>query len=299
MTPHTQGKGNSTLGNSVQIPACWRDVQSAFDAGIDRLILFGPPGTGKTFAGMYFGDVGRGAHRLVCTDDMTNADVTGHLMPTETGLFQWVNGKALKAWDGDGKLGGRLVVDEIDKAGGDVYATLLAMTDNPESSMWTNDLDGTVYIPRPGFSVVMTTNIENMADLPEALKDRFPICVRIDQPHPDALLRLPEDLRGYALRMADQGDDRISLRSFLAFAKLRETLEEPLAARLVFRDNAKGVMEAIGIDRLALAKTATTAKGETMVIPTDTPSVVVPPDTPLVVKRGRGRPKGSLKIVTP
>ena len=36
-----------------------------------------------------------------------------------------------------------------------------------------------------------------------------------------------------------------------------------------------------------------------MVIPTDTPSVVVPPDTPLVVKRGRGRPKGSLKIVTP
>ena len=136
MTPHTQGKGNSTLGNSVQMPTCWRDVQSAFDAGIDRLILFGPPGTGKTFAGMYFGDVGRGAHRLVCTDDMTNADVTGHLMPTETGLFQWVNGKALKAWDGDGKLGGRLVVDEIDKAGGDVYATLLAMTDNPESSMW-------------------------------------------------------------------------------------------------------------------------------------------------------------------
>ncbi len=270
------------MSNS-SMPKCWQDVQATLDAGIDRLILFGPPGTGKTFAGMYFGDVSRGSHRLICTDEMTNSDVVGHLIPNESGLFQWVDGKALKAWDGDGESGSRLVIDEIDKASGDVYATLLAMTDNAESSAWTNDLNGKVYFPRPGFSVVMTTNIEDMADLPEALKDRFPVCIRIDQPHPSALLRLPEDLRGYALRMADQGDERISLRSFMAFAKLRETLEEIVAAHLVFRERAVEVMNAIKIDRLDLAKTATSVKGETVIIPSD--------NTPLTVKRGRGRPR--------
>ena len=277
------GDGNSISTKPHKMPDCWQNVESALNAGIDRLILFGPPGTGKTYAGMYFGDVSRGAHRLVCTDDMTNSDVVGHLIPTESGLFQWVNGKALKAWDGDGQFGSRLVVDEIDKASGDVYATLLAMTDNPESSTWTNDLNGAVFTPRPGFSVVMTTNIEEMADLPEALKDRFPVCIRIDQPHPNALLRLPEDLRGYALRMADQGDNRISLRSFMAFAKLRETLDETLAGHLVFRDRSKEVMTAIRIDRLNQSKTATSFNGETILIPSD--------NTLTVVKRGRGRPR--------
>ncbi|MFN9960040.1 MAG: AAA family ATPase, partial [bacterium] len=115
------------------------------------------------------------------------------MIPNEQGTFSWINGKGLKAWDGDGKLGGRLVIDEIDKAGSDVYATLLTITDSTESASWTNELTGVRYEPRPGFSVVMTTNIEQMEDLPEALKDRFPVAIRINQPHPDALARLSID----------------------------------------------------------------------------------------------------------
>ena len=47
------------------LPQCWQDVTDALAAGIDRLILFGPPGTGKTYAGLTIGGVERGAHRLV------------------------------------------------------------------------------------------------------------------------------------------------------------------------------------------------------------------------------------------
>jgi MoxR-like ATPase len=269
------------MTTSTQLPKCWADVQLALDAGIDRVILFGPPGTGKTYAGMNFGEVNRGAFRVICTDDMTNSDITGHMVLNEKGTFSWVNGKALKAWQGDGKLGGRLVIDEIDKAGSDVYATLLNITDSTDSASWTDDLTNTTYNPRPGFSVVMTTNIEQMEDLPEALKDRFPVAIRINQPHPDGLKRLSPDLRGYAVRMADAGDQRISLRSFMAFDELRAKSDEATAARIIFRERANEIIEAIKIDRLSLPATATASDGSQINVQT------------LTATKGRGRPKGS------
>lgn len=235
--------------DNLQVPQCWQDVQDALSAGIDRLILFGPPGTGKTFAGMNYGDTQGGAWRLICTEDMTNADVTGHYIPNGN-EWKWQDGQAVKAWQGDGLRGGRLVIDEIDKAGSDVFATLLAMTDSPESAKWENPSTGRTHRPMDGFSVVMTTNIEDMRELPEALKDRFPVAIRINQPHPDALARLSADLRPYAVRMADAGERRISLRTFYAFDNLRKTLGDDKASKLVFRDRAQSVMDAIALDKV-------------------------------------------------
>jgi len=98
----------------------------------------------------------------------------------------------------------------------------------------------------------MTTNIENMNELPEALKDRFPVCIRINQPHPDALKRLSADLREYAVRMADAGDRRISLRTFFAFDKLRKSLGDNESARLVFGSQAQSFIDAIAINKVAV-----------------------------------------------
>lgn len=234
------------------LPQCWKDVENALNAGIDRVILFGPPGTGKTYAGLTYGDVNAGAYRLICTEEMTNADVTGHYKPNAQGAWAWQEGSAVKAWQGDGQRGGRLVVDEIDKAGGDVFATLLAMTDSPESAKWEHPENGRIVRPLDGFSVVMTTNIEHMTELPEALKDRFPVCIRINQPHPDALALLSADLRKYAVRMADAGERRISLRTFFAFDKLRKSLGDQEASRLVFGRQAESVIDAIAIDKVGV-----------------------------------------------
>lgn len=237
--------------NQTPLPQCWQDVEDALNAGIDRLILFGPPGTGKTYAGLNFGDTQGGAWRLICTDDMTNADVTGHYIPSGND-WSWKDGSAVKAWQGDGLRGGRLVIDEIDKAGGDVFATLLAMTDTPDSAKWERPVDGRTIRPLEGYSVVMTTNIENMSELPEALKDRFPVAIRINQPHPNALEQLSADLRPYALRMADAGARRISLRTFFAYDKLRKTMGDEKAARIVFHEQAESFLDAIRIDKIAI-----------------------------------------------
>ena len=197
------------------------------------------------------GNVSGGAHRLVCTEDMTNADVTGAFMPNERGTFTWNYGSAVKAWEGNGITGGRLIVDEVDKASGDVFATLLSMLDSPESATWENPESGRVHRPKDGFSAVMTTNIENMEELPTALADRFPIRIRINTPHPSALLRLSPDLRKYAVRMADAGERRISLRAFMAFDKLRTAYGDEKASILTFGNRSESILDAIAVDKVA------------------------------------------------
>lgn len=232
------------------LPECWQALEDCLNNGIDRVILYGPSGIGKTYAGLTMGNIDGGAHRLVCTEDMTNSDVTGAFMPNERGTFTWNYGSAVKAWEGNGIIGGRLIVDEVDKAGGDVFATLLSMLDSPESATWENPETGRVHRPRNGFSAIMTTNVENMEELPTALADRFPIRIRINAPHPDALLRLSPDLRKYAVRMADAGERRISLRAFMAFDKLRNNIGAERAAVLTFGDRAEAIIDAIAIDKI-------------------------------------------------
>jgi hypothetical protein len=51
--------------------------------------------------------------------------------------------------------------------------------------------------------------------------------------------------------LADAGRERVSLRAFYAFDKLRSSLPVGEAAELVFGDRASAIMEAMKIDSLA------------------------------------------------
>ena len=88
------------MDTQTNLPECWQEFYDVLSAGIDRVILFGPPGTGKTFAGLTAGNVTAGAHRLICTEDMTQADVTGCFMPNAQGTWNWQVGAAIKAGNG-------------------------------------------------------------------------------------------------------------------------------------------------------------------------------------------------------
>lgn len=237
---------------TTQLPPCWQDLEDALNSGIDRIILTGVPGLGKTYGGLTIGNVTAGSFRLICNPDMTEANITGHYKPSADGSWKWNTGPVIQAWQGDGINGGRLVADEIDKASAESEAMLLAMFDSPESASWTNPETGRIVRPLPGFSVVMTTNIEDPFDLPTALKDRFPVAININEPHPQALLALPEDLREPARKFATADKDRrFSLRAFHAFAKLRENTDVDRATRMIFGRHAEAVKDAMAVEALS------------------------------------------------
>jgi hypothetical protein len=99
----------------------------------------------------------------------------------------------------------------------------------------------------------MTTNVEDMRDLPVALKDRFPVAIRIDQPHPGALARLSPYLRAPAAAAAAADKARrFSVRSFMAFDRLRESgMDLERAAFLIFGNHSKDVLDAIRVDAVS------------------------------------------------
>ena len=223
---------------------CWDTFDAVLKSGVDRVILYGPPGTGKTYSALYE-NIGEDqeSFRITCTDDMTNMEVTGGFLPSADGGFDYIEGSAIKAWAGH-----RLVIDEIDKAGGDVFATLLNMTDSEGSSRWEHPVTGEVFKPQRNFSVIMTTNVEQIEELPSALTDRVPVRIRIDRPHPSALDMFPRAWRGYVDRMADAGSERMSLRLFQSLHQLSQHLSIEEASQLVLGPRADSFLEAIRID---------------------------------------------------
>ena len=239
----------------IPVPQCYRDLEDVLDAGVDRVILYGPPGTGKTYSGLTLNVNEAGSERLICTEDMTNADVSGAVMPNEKGGFEFNHGAALRAWIGKNGVGSRLVVDEIDKAGGDVFATLLAFLDSVESASFSHPFTGEKYVPNPGFSAIMTSNIEDPDELPLALKDRFPVAIKIDAAHPAALVaKLPKELHELAATIvAGKPGQRASLRAFYAFEQLRKSPEftTERAAKMVFKHMAKPIIDALKVGTLS------------------------------------------------
>lgn len=238
----------NTFTRPNDLPACWNDFYDVLSAGVSNIILYGPPGTGKTYTALHEGITNGGSYRLICSEDMTSAEVTGHWMPNGNEKWNWIDGACVKAWQGDGVQGGRVVADEIDKASGDVLSLLLAMFDTQGSARWEHPLTGKNISPREGFSVIMTTNLEQMRDLPIALRDRFPVAIRINTPHPEALKVLSPDLRNAAAQSADADKDRrFSIRTFMAFDKLRGTMGVERAAQMLFGRFAGDIIDAIRV----------------------------------------------------
>ena len=245
---HTkQGDKVTTTTTTDTLAACWQDFHEAIEHGAQRVLLYGVPGTGKTTAGMKYGTGNRNAYRLTCTSDMTDAELVGMWRRVRDG-YTYTEGVGVLAW----REGARLIVDEVDKASGDVLGTLLNLLDSPESAQWRNPDTGDILTPSATFSAVATTNVEDLRDLPEALVDRFTVCIRIDEPHADALARLPQALRPMARLLADRPEgSRASMRAFLEFTRLTTHGMKPdNAARLVFGHLAETITEALTANQI-------------------------------------------------
>jgi MoxR-like ATPase len=232
---------------TMATPKCWQDFQDVIDAGIKRVILHGNPGTGKTYTALTYGVSDAGSKRLICSEEMTSADIEGTWKPSAN-EWNYVEGVAVESW----RTGARLVVDEGDKASGDIIGKLLNFLDSVGSSSWTNPETKEIVTPHANFSAVITSNIEVPDHLPSALRDRFSVAININAPHPNALLALPDNLRVVANAVISaEPERRVSLRAFYDYATLLNVMDMERAGELVFGAvRAEAIIDAIKMGTL-------------------------------------------------
>lgn len=196
----------------------WAFAERALKTEGTRTLLFGPPGTGKSFAGIKTAK--STVHRQYLTIDTPASEPRGHFVPSVDGGFRWHDGPGVQAW----RFGGRLCIEEIDQASGDCLTFLLGLLDDPESAQITLP-NNEAIVPARGFSAVATTN-EVPTVLSAALLDRFDAVIQITKPNPEAFAEASwhnQDLRAAAAAAiflnksgvrVGQGGRPVGLRAF-------------------------------------------------------------------------------------
>jgi MoxR-like ATPase len=230
----------------------WFVFERVLDAQTPRTLVYGPPGTGKSLTPCLWAAAhGFEVLSTTLTEEMPMTELRGHFI-LKGNEFVWHDGLIARAWrlSHVHPQGIVVVLNEIDHAGADVQSFLHNALDDPE--MARVDLPtGETLRPAPAKVVYVATMNGRPEDLPEALRDRFPVALAMDRPNPKAIEGLPDDLQTLAANSvtAKDEDRRVSPRAFYAFASLRDRLGAPMAAYAVFGQAAQDLLNALALGR--------------------------------------------------
>lgn len=232
---------------SLTKPITWTEVEKVTDIA-QRVLLYGPPGTGKTRFALTHGLRGREAYSLTLCPEASSAEIRGHYVVTPDGTI-WRDGLGIMAW----RIGGRLVLNEINEASGDILTILYAICDDLEVATITLPTGETLR-PKKSFQIIATMN-GYPEDLPDALRDRFSVAIEILEPHPDAIEALPRFLRDVAkntiIKGASSKERNVSVRQWFELAAmLDKDVDVKLACNLLFQERGAEIANALSLSRI-------------------------------------------------
>lgn len=231
----------------------WKLVEKALAKG-SRVLLYGVPGTGKTYSAMRYGLQGRKAYGITVTPYMSKAAIEGYF-EIKGNNFEYVEGVFPRAW----RTGGRLVINEIHMASEDVLVLMHSICDDPEFAEHLLP-NGKTIKPKKGFQVVATMN-GIPEDMDDALLDRFPIRINVSEVNPAAIRDNQFFKDNAKLRKIIENNQkkvpataRIPLRKWIEYIRLKgEAMSLEDIAYVLFNDKSSVVSskEFLGTMKLA------------------------------------------------
>jgi MoxR-like ATPase len=231
------------------MPEDWRLAEAVLHAQARSedprpVLLYGPPATGKTYAAQRIGVEPQRTINVYLDEESAAFDVLGHQAITG-GNTDYVLGFGIKAW----QEGAVLILNEIDKASPSALSAIYQIADDRESASWRHPVTGEIITPAPGFMLRATSNV-NPGDFVQmdGLVSRFAIRLLIDNPHPNAIARLPQELQEVA--RVTCGPDcpperRLDLRAFYSYVSLCDAIGSDDAGNAAFGPAWVGVRDAM------------------------------------------------------
>lgn len=220
--------------------AKWYDVLGEVLPFVNRILLIGPPSTGKSTTAMQLAET---KHRITMTETTSREDLIGmfHLID---GATKWVDGPFTTAM----RNGEAVLVDEIDRYSAECASLLYSLIDDrPHISLPTGEL----VEAQDGYKVVMTTN-ETIDTLPVAVQDRIEVLINANTPHHKAIEHVSKASQSVVMRYYSHiPEPSISLhptvRRMRAFHSLLSNgIPAEVAGKLVFGNiGSREVLSAI------------------------------------------------------
>lgn len=231
----------------------WPEIEQTL-AVCERVLLWGRPGTGKTYSAVHAPrPEGSPLFMVTATEETPAAELRGMFVPSGGGEFKWVDMVFLAWWE----QGGRLVIDEVGRLSNDAVSLSLATFNDSSVAQMSLPNGKTVRPNRDVWRQVIGTTNSHPDDMCTALVERLFPPIQVDYPHDDAFNVLPASLRDAARNAVLSGrrDASASLRSWLSMAKLRTQFCErakmsvdaatDLAAKAVWGNAAQPIVDAI------------------------------------------------------
>jgi hypothetical protein len=215
----------------------WEILEACLDSGLNRILLVGPPGTGKSTT------ADRDGLRVTCHEDAGPESMVGTFIQKD-GNTVWIDGPAVCAM----KQGTRIVLDEADHSSPECVSLLYALLDDAPSIMLPT---GEQVKASKGYQVIGTSN-SSPSDFPEAILDRFEAVIVASNPHPEAVksvgLMVPIMTNYYSGldKKPYQFKGSPTLRKCRNFSKLVDAgMNHEIAATCVFGSAGKEILSAM------------------------------------------------------